>query len=421
MTAHRGWDYNTAVSTDAPPSADAAQAESQPRASGTESLAFDKAAYAEPVATRSCAACKQSIADAYYEVRGQTVCRTCRDQLVGATPDRWAFLRALLYGGLVGAAGTLVWSLIIHFTGYELGLIAIVVGIGVGIAVRRGSHGRGGWKYQTLAMVLTYVSITTSYVPIIVKGFAQGGRETATATAVQNQPSSTTAPSPDNHDNPQVRLEATPVSTGSEAATNRMPAAVALLAFFVIVWGLALAAPFLAGTSNIMGIIIIAIGLYEAWKFNRRLVVTGPYELAPASAALPTGTTPPGARPSRPRANLAATLAPRVVPSSPPCSGPARHATPWSTRPSFARLPARPRKPNGRAIPPRPSISGSRCSSCSLLALFNTRGSDRCLPTGAPACNRLGSRRRHRRVHRRGDSGRSPDGWWAWVPSGCFF
>jgi hypothetical protein len=54
-------------------------------------------------------------------------------------------------------------------TGYEFGLIAIVVGFLVGAAVEKGSNGRGGWQYQTLAMFLTYTSIVSSYVPLIIR------------------------------------------------------------------------------------------------------------------------------------------------------------------------------------------------------------------------------------------------------------
>src|SRR2546422_2854982 len=44
-------------------------------------------------------------------------------------------------------------------TGYELGLVAVVVGLMVGGAVRKGSNGRGGWRYQALAMFLTYCAV----------------------------------------------------------------------------------------------------------------------------------------------------------------------------------------------------------------------------------------------------------------------
>ena len=45
----------------------------------------------------------------------------------------------------------------------------------------------------------------------------------------------------------------------------------------------ALAAPFLFGVGNLMGLVIIAIGVYQAWKLTRAvpLSLTGPFTLAP--------------------------------------------------------------------------------------------------------------------------------------------
>ena len=62
-----------------------------------------------------------------------------------------------------------------------------------------------------------------------------------------------------------------------------------------LVLGLAFAAPFLGGTSNIMGILIIGIGLYEAWKINRRVPLSGPFRFGPATP--PLMAAPPGAAP----------------------------------------------------------------------------------------------------------------------------
>src|SRR5439155_3866977 len=59
----------------------------------------------------------------------------------------------------------------------ELGIVAIGVGLLVGIAVRKGSGGRGGRKFQALAMVLTYLSITASYVPLVLKGMFEGVKQ----------------------------------------------------------------------------------------------------------------------------------------------------------------------------------------------------------------------------------------------------
>jgi hypothetical protein len=46
--------------------------------------------------------------------------------------------------------------------------------------------------------------------------------------------------------------------------------------------------PFLSGVQNVVGLIILGIGMYEAWKLNRRLplVITGPHALASSSAAM---------------------------------------------------------------------------------------------------------------------------------------
>ncbi len=69
-------------------------------------------------------------------------------------------LRAALYGA--GAA------LVAIVTGYEIGLISILVGITVGKAIRRGSHGWGGRPQQILAVALTYFAITSSYIPVAI-------------------------------------------------------------------------------------------------------------------------------------------------------------------------------------------------------------------------------------------------------------
>ena len=47
-----------------------------------------------------------------------------------------------------------------------------------------------------------------------------------------------------------------------------------------------MALPFLSGLENLMGLAIIAFGLYEAWKINRAtpLAVTGPFDAKAAAA-----------------------------------------------------------------------------------------------------------------------------------------
>jgi len=183
------------------------------------------------------------------------------------------FVRAT--GAGLGAAlgGFLLYFTISTLTGYEFGLIAIVVGVAVGKAVAWGARGRGGWRYQTLAMALTYLAIVATYIPPLVQGIRESRRE---VTASQTSAGSTT-----------------PVAAASAAQTTEEPAEPPtfgrMLFALAVLLLVACAAPFLVGLQNIMGIVIIGIGVYEAWKFNRRvpLVITGPHAIvtAPAVAA----------------------------------------------------------------------------------------------------------------------------------------
>jgi hypothetical protein len=54
----------------------------------------------------------------------------------------------------------------------------------------------------------------------------------------------------------------------------------------VLLLGFLYALPFLPGVASVLGILIIGIALYEAWKLNRKveLTVTGPHRLAAAGA-----------------------------------------------------------------------------------------------------------------------------------------
>jgi hypothetical protein len=253
--------------------------EAKPAETDATALQFDKAEFAEGQSSRTCALCRREIHDQYFEARGNILCTPCSRQVSGADAGKGAFLRAFLHGGLAAGAGTIVWALIIYLTGYELGIIAIAVGVAVGMAVRKGARGRSGWRYQTLAMVLTYVSITSSYVPTVFKALAQGANQKAT-TAASDKPQIPVAVEGESKSNPAAP------ATNAPNAPHVNPALAVLIAL-AVVWGLALAAPFLAGVSNIMGIIIIGIGLYEAWKLNRRVLVTGPFALGPQAAPTP--------------------------------------------------------------------------------------------------------------------------------------
>jgi hypothetical protein len=233
---------------------------------------FDRAEYESTPGPAECAECQQALAGYYYDVNGQTVCERCRYNIESAHAGGSAagrLLRAAGAGFVAAILGAALYYVISALSGYEFGLIAIVVGYGVGAAVRWGSNGRGGWVYQTLAIVLTYLAIVSTYIPPIITELSKASEtESATTGAQQSSDSAQT-------------LEATPAGTQQEADTEPPP--VLFLAAFLLV--IAMVAPFLGGFENIIGIIIIGIGLYEAWKLNRRveLTISGPHALASAA------------------------------------------------------------------------------------------------------------------------------------------
>jgi hypothetical protein len=59
----------------------------------------------------------------------------------------------------------------------------------------------------------------------------------------------------------------------------------AVIVFTVFVFGVSLAAPFLGGAQNVIGLLIIAFALWEAWKFNARrpIPISGPYQIGPGT------------------------------------------------------------------------------------------------------------------------------------------
>jgi hypothetical protein len=236
----------------------------------TSPIQFDRAEYADAsVSAPTCALCQKTLADSYFEVNGQTMCAECTDEVRQAhsgTPGTGGIVKAIGAGIGAGILGALLYYAVLALSGYEFGLIAIVVGLLVGRAVRWGSGGRGGRLYQSLAVVLTYLAIVSCYVPFIIQGFRDADTKQtseATAGAAAGQ---------------RAAADAEPPATGGQIAL-----ALAVLGAIV------LASPFLAGFQNIIGWLILGFALYEAWKVNRRihLEVTGPFAITPVPASNP--------------------------------------------------------------------------------------------------------------------------------------
>jgi hypothetical protein len=239
--------------------------------SDQHSLDFTRAQFSEGVpSSMTCAGCNQPLTHEYFQVNGAVTCRGCREAAEAELTRDSALRRfslATVLGAAAGLVGCTLYWLVGWLSGYEFGLIAIVVGFLVGTAVRFGSSRRGGLPYQFLAVGLTYAAIAGTAIPAVVTELRQRGTAERTAQAVDGAAS-------------QMQT----ASLDGQANAGTTAAELPVFVFAVFVFVIAMALPFLQGFGNIIGIIIIGIGLYEAWKLNTRLrlEVTGPYQVAPA-------------------------------------------------------------------------------------------------------------------------------------------
>ena len=195
-------------------------------------MQFDQVEAPGPSGPPACAQCHLPLAE-YFALGGQMFCRSCVDTYKRAA----SFWRALAFGVGAAAVGSFVWYLVTKaIKGAPYAIIGVAVGWFIGFAVRKGTRGLGGPAYQALAMALTYVAITTSYVPWLIE----------------------------------------------EGAQASLP----------FLFGSALVLPFMGGV-GFLGWIMIGIALYEAWRLNRRVPITGPFQLGGAlSVPAPVPVTP---------------------------------------------------------------------------------------------------------------------------------
>jgi hypothetical protein len=250
-----------------------------------EALQFDHAEFTAPPQAMACGVCTQPIADAYFELGQKVLCTSCRDTIMsrftgGSGLGR--FVRAALFGSLAALAGTALYFLVLAVTGYEVGLIAIVVGLMVGGAVRKGARYRGGVAYQALAVFLTYTAIVASYIPLILGELKKNFGEKPAAVAAADParpPADANKPADDAK---PVPAEARPLPGAAPARKLGVGQTMVVLVFgLVLLLALAYASPFLAGAQNFLGLLIIFFGLLQAWRMNKKLhlKINGPFQV----------------------------------------------------------------------------------------------------------------------------------------------
>ncbi|MEK7952164.1 hypothetical protein [Luteolibacter soli] len=250
-------------------------------------LQFDHAELANPSA---CGACKSALGPSYFQAAGQMLCGNCaegfRKALAGNGSRGGRVVKATLLGLLAGAVGAAIYYGVLALTGYNVGLVAIVVGMLVGRAVRRGSGNRGGLGYQFLAAGITYFAIAATYVPTALKEIA----ETSGSGQVEAVSGTTEGITTDGKaaKAPATQPEAATAETNKTVPTGEEEIS-PVLAIIALV-GLTLALPILAAFGGgVISLLIVGFGVWEAWRLNKRIKIdiTGPHELASQPPSLP--------------------------------------------------------------------------------------------------------------------------------------
>jgi hypothetical protein len=234
----------------------------------------------------SCRNCQAPFRSHYFQANGANYCNQCAETLraflAGHGSKAGRFLRALLLGSGAAALGALGYGLFMGLTGYEFAYVTIGIGWLIGASVRKGSGGRGGWRYGVLAVLLTYSAIAFSYFGV---GSGRCSAQAFKALLLPISKQGETAPAP-----------AEAASTASEktsaidrsSSEEKVPSNPVMLAAFLL--GFAFVTPIIAATQSILSAVIIGFGLWKAWSMNRavQLEITGPHsveQLAPAPAA----------------------------------------------------------------------------------------------------------------------------------------
>ena len=232
-----------------------------------------------------CKSCNQPISGSYYRVNGSLACSNCASQLKSNLPvdTHSAFVRGILFG--IGGAilGMILYSAFGIITGLIIGYLSLAVGWLVGKAIRAGSGGIGGRRYQIAAVVLTYFAVSMSAIPMGIYQAVKESREKkshlVTSPPSPSLPGTSIAPH-----NPPPQPEPSP----KKPAMGLGAALVGLLF-------LGLASPFLAlenPLGGVIGIVILLVGIRIAWRLTAapQIDILGPFTSSAPSSAVPANS-----------------------------------------------------------------------------------------------------------------------------------
>ena len=120
-------------------------------------------ALTEIAAGTPCGRCGTSIRGQYFVANGHVVCAACRESLQGS-------ISASVRLGLLATIATVA----AYYAVYALWklnfvLIAVLAGVFIGLAVRRGAQGNRSRRFRFIALGLTYLCVVSTYLPALLE------------------------------------------------------------------------------------------------------------------------------------------------------------------------------------------------------------------------------------------------------------
>jgi len=241
---------------------------------------FSTAQYA---GSANCKTCNQAIGSQYYRVNGTMVCPTCAERVKSQLPEdtHGAFMRGLLFGAGGAVLGLILYAAFGIITGLMVGYVSLAVGYIVGKAVKMGSRGIGGLRYQVAAVVLTYAAVSMAAIPIGISQYAKQQKKAEHTAQVQQAPPSQTTPA------------TTEPAMHEEQPAQANPSVGGALAGLALI---GLASPFLEladPVHGVIGLIILFVGIRIAWQLTRgtMIQILGPFNNVAGESGQGTGSS----------------------------------------------------------------------------------------------------------------------------------
>ena len=249
---------------------------------------FGTAEYKSTTGGEVCRACNQTITGEYYRINSALACSGCVEKVKQQIPKdtHAAFMRGILFGVGGAIAGLIVYSLFGIITGIVIGYVSLAVGWLVGKAIRAGSKGIGGRRYQIVAIAFTYAAVSMSAIPMGISAFIKQDKNKV---QTSQPPQTKTVPNSgavvvDGGDTSDKESEA----GGTPQKKMSFGAAIGALVLA------GLASPFLElgnEPGGIIGLVILFVGMNIAWKLTAapKIDILGPFKASTPAPAAPLG------------------------------------------------------------------------------------------------------------------------------------